>query len=142
MACSVFLFCVLLLLLLLLLFFVSYKATQNLRTFSRQVRAGGFPVLFRKIPVQIWLGRSCIVHRYRYIFFNYFLHHDVLLNVMKILNNLRLHNTLLHNVIARAKCFDYLSVILRSIFLSIESQDAMHTQGSHRIYIHGIHKIK
>jgi len=26
--------------------------------------------------------------------------------------------------------------------LSFESQDAMHTLGSHRVYIHGIHKIK
>ena len=28
------------------------------------------------------------------------------------------------------------------LFLSFESQDAMHTLGSHRVYIHGIHKIK
>ena len=26
--------------------------------------------------------------------------------------------------------------------MSFESQDAMHTLGSHRVYIHGIHKIK
>ena len=26
--------------------------------------------------------------------------------------------------------------------MSIESQDAMHTLGSHRVYIHGIHQIK
>jgi len=26
--------------------------------------------------------------------------------------------------------------------LSFESQDVMHTFGSHRVYIHGIHKIK
>ena len=28
------------------------------------------------------------------------------------------------------------------LFLSFESQDAMHSLGSHRVYIHGIHKIK
>ena len=26
--------------------------------------------------------------------------------------------------------------------MSFESQDAVHTLGSHRVYIHGIHKIK
>jgi len=35
-----------------------------------------------------------------------------------ILNNVRQHNTLLHNVIACATCFDYLSVILRPIFVN------------------------
>jgi len=28
------------------------------------------------------------------------------------------------------------------LFLSFESQDAMHTFGSHHVYIHGIHQIK
>ena len=41
----------------------------------------------------------------------------------------------------KATCFDYTLVILRPI-LSIVSQDAMHTLGSHRVYIHGIHQIK
>ena len=41
----------------------------------------------------------------------------------------------------KATCFDNRLVILRSI-LSIVSQDAMHTLGSHRVYIHGIHQIK
>jgi len=40
-----------------------------------------------------------------------------------------------------ATCFDYRLVILRPIF-SIVSQYAMHTLGSHRVYIHGIHQIK
>jgi len=41
----------------------------------------------------------------------------------------------------KATCFDHRLVILRPI-LSIESQDAMHTLGSHRVYIHGTHQIK
>ena len=41
----------------------------------------------------------------------------------------------------KATCFDYRLDIFRPI-LSIVSQDAMHTLGSHRVYIHGIHQIK
>jgi len=41
----------------------------------------------------------------------------------------------------KATCFDYRLVILRPI-LSIVSQDAIHTLGSHRVYIHEIHQIK
>ena len=41
----------------------------------------------------------------------------------------------------KATCFDYRLVIFRPI-LSIVSQDAMHTLGSHRVYIHGMHQIK
>jgi len=37
--------------------------------------------------------------------------------------------------------FEYRLVILRPI-LSIVSQDAVHTLGSHRVYISGIHQIK
>ena len=42
--------------------------------------------------------------------------------------------TLLHKVITWATCFDYCSVIFRPIF-SIKSQDAVHTLGSHRVYM-------
>ena len=41
----------------------------------------------------------------------------------------------------KATCFDYRLDIFRPI-LSIVSQDAMHTLGSHLFYIHGIHQIK
>jgi len=47
----------------------------------------------------------------------------------------------LDKVITEATRFDYCSVIFRPI-LSIASKDAMHTLGSHRVYIHGIHQIK
>ena len=49
--------------------------------------------------------------------------------------------TLLLKVLTKATCFDYRFVILRPIF-SIMSQDTIHTLGSHRVYIHGIHQIK
>jgi len=58
-----------------------------------------------------------------------------------ILNSVRQHNHLITEGNCKATCFDYRLVILRPI-LSIVSQDAMHTLGSHRVYIHGIHKIK
>ena len=41
----------------------------------------------------------------------------------------------------KATCFDCRLVILRPI-LSTVSQDAMHTLGSHHVYIHGIHQIE
>ena len=41
----------------------------------------------------------------------------------------------------KATCFDC-RLVIRGPNLSIVSQDAMHTLGSHRVYIHGIHQIK
>ena len=58
-----------------------------------------------------------------------------------ILNSLHQHDHFLTQVNYKATCFDYRLVILRPI-LSIVSQDAMHTLGSHHVYIHGIHQIK
>ena len=58
-----------------------------------------------------------------------------------ILNSVRQHNHFITQGNYKATCFDYRLVILKPI-LSIVSQDAMHTLGSHRIYIHGIHQIK
>jgi len=58
-----------------------------------------------------------------------------------ILNSVCQHNHFIIQSNYMATCFDYRLVILRLIF-SIVSQDAMHTLGSHRVYIHGIHQIK
>jgi len=58
-----------------------------------------------------------------------------------ILNSVRQHNHFITQGNYKATCFDYRLVILRPI-LSVVSQDAMHTLGSHRVYIHGIHQIK
>jgi len=58
-----------------------------------------------------------------------------------ILNSVRQHNHFLTQGNYKATCFDYRLVILRPIW-SIVPQDAMHTLGSHRAYIHGIHQIK
>jgi hypothetical protein len=58
-----------------------------------------------------------------------------------ILNGVRQHNHFITQCNYKVKCFDYRLVILRPI-LSIVSQDAIHTLGSHRVYIHGIHQIK
>ena len=58
-----------------------------------------------------------------------------------ILNSLRQHNQFITQGNYKATCFDYRLVFLRPI-LSIVSQDAMHTLGSHRVYIHRIHQIK
>ena len=58
-----------------------------------------------------------------------------------ILNSARQHNHFITQCNYKATCFDYRLVILRPI-LSTVSQDAMHTLGSHRVYIHGIHQIK
>ena len=58
-----------------------------------------------------------------------------------ILNSVRQHNHFISQGNYKATCFDYRFVMLRPI-LSIVSQDAMHTLGSHRVYIHGIHQIK
>ena len=58
-----------------------------------------------------------------------------------ILNSVHLHNHFITQGNYKATCFDYRLVILRPI-LSIVSQDAMHTLGSHHVYIHGIHQIK
>jgi len=40
-----------------------------------------------------------------------------------------------------ATCFDYNLVIFRPI-LTVVLTEAMHTLGSHRVYIHGIYLIK
>jgi len=58
-----------------------------------------------------------------------------------ILNSVHQHNHFITQGNYKAICFDYTLVILRRI-LSIASQDAMHTLGPHRVYIHGIHQIK
>ena len=58
-----------------------------------------------------------------------------------ILNSVRQHNYFISQGNYKATCFEYILVIPRPI-LSIVSQDAMHTLGSHRVYIHGIHQIK
>ena len=57
------------------------------------------------------------------------------------LNSVRQHNDFITQGNYKAKCFDCRLVIFRPI-LSIVSQDAMHTLGSHRVYIHRIHQIK
>ena len=53
-----------------------------------------------------------------------------------ILNSVRQHNHFITQGNYKATCFDYRLVNLRPI-LSIVSQDAMHTLGSHLVYIHG-----
>jgi len=58
-----------------------------------------------------------------------------------ILNNVGQYNHFITQCNFKATCFDYRLVILRTI-LSIVSQDAMHTLGFHRVYIHGIHQIR
>jgi len=58
-----------------------------------------------------------------------------------ILNSVSQHNHFITQGNYKATCFDYRLVILRPI-LSIASQDSMHTLGSHRLYIYGIHQIK
>ena len=58
-----------------------------------------------------------------------------------ILNSVRQHNNFITQGNYKATCFNYRLVILRPI-LSIVSQDAMHTLGSYRVYIYGIHQIK
>jgi len=58
-----------------------------------------------------------------------------------MLNRVRQHNHFITQGNYKATCFNYRFVIFRPI-LSIESQDAMHTLGSHRVYIHGICQIK
>jgi len=57
-----------------------------------------------------------------------------------ILNSVRQHNHFITQGNYKARCFDYRLVILRPI-LSIVSQDAMHTLGSHRVCTDGIHLI-
>jgi len=57
------------------------------------------------------------------------------------LNSVRQHNHFITQGNYKATCFDYRLIILRPI-LSIVSQDAVHTLGSHRVYVHGIHQIK
>ena len=64
---------------------------------------------------------------------------DYILNI--ILNSVRQHNHCITQGDYKATCFDYRLVILRPVLL-IVSQDAMHTLGSHRVYIHGMHQIK
>jgi len=58
-----------------------------------------------------------------------------------ILNSVRQQNNFITLGNYKVTCFDYRLVILRPL-LSIVSQDAMHTLGSHPVYIHGIHQIK
>ena len=58
-----------------------------------------------------------------------------------MLNSVRQHSHFITQGNYEATCFDYRLVIFMLI-LSIVSQDAMHTLGSHRVYIHGIHQIK
>jgi len=58
-----------------------------------------------------------------------------------ILNSVRQHNHFITQGNYKATCFDYRLVIIRTI-LSIVSQDATQTLGSHRVYIHGIHQIR
>ena len=58
-----------------------------------------------------------------------------------ILNSVCQHNHFITQGNCKATCFDCRLVILRSI-LSTVSQDAMHTLGSHRVYIRGIHQFK
>jgi len=65
--------------------------------------------------------------------------HDKANNI--ILNSVRQDNHTVTKDDCKATCFDCRLVILRPI-LSIVSQDVMHTLGSHRVYIHGIHQIK
>jgi len=55
-----------------------------------------------------------------------------------ILNSVRQYNHFVTKGNYKATCFDYRLVILRPI-LPIVSQDAMHTLGFHRAYIHGLH---
>jgi len=57
-----------------------------------------------------------------------------------ILNSVCQHNHFITQGNYKATCFNYRLVISRPI-LSIVTQDAMHTLGSHRVYIHGIHQI-
>ena len=57
------------------------------------------------------------------------------------LNSVRQHNHFITQGNYKATCFDYRLVVLRPI-LSIVSQVAAHTLGSHRVYIHGIDQIK
>jgi len=52
-----------------------------------------------------------------------------------ILKSVRQHSHFITQGNYKATCFDYRLVILRPI-LSIVSQDAMHTLGPHRVYIH------
>jgi len=58
-----------------------------------------------------------------------------------IVNSIRQHNNFIAQSNYKATCFDYRLVIIRPI-LSIVSHDAMHTLGSHRVYIRGILQIK
>ena len=58
-----------------------------------------------------------------------------------ILNSVGQNNHFITQGNYKATCFDYRLVILWPI-LSVVSQDAMHTLGSNRVYIHGIHQIK
>jgi len=57
------------------------------------------------------------------------------------LNSVRQYNHFITEGNYKTTCFDYRLVILRPI-LSIVSKDAMHTSGSHRVYIPGIPQIK
>jgi len=50
-----------------------------------------------------------------------------------ILNSVRQHNHFITQDNYKATCFDYRLAILRPV-LSIVSQEAMHTLGSHRVH--------
>ena len=59
-----------------------------------------------------------------------------------ISNNVGQHNTLLHNVIAWATCFDYLSVILRPIFCQLSHNMLCTLRDSNVLTCMETHKIK
>ena len=79
--------------------------------------------------LEMWGGVTMVAHSPTFIRCNI------------LLNSVRQHNHFIIQGNYKAKCFDYGLIILRPI-LPIVSQDAMHTLGSHRVYIHGIQQIK
>ena len=58
-----------------------------------------------------------------------------------IINSVSPNNHFITQDSYKSKFFDYGLVILRPI-LSIESQNVIHTLGSHIVYIYGLHQIK
>ena len=64
-----------------------------------------------------------------------FLSKNMKINI--ILNNVRQHDYFIVQGNYIGDMFQLLINHLQAYFLPIESQDAMHTLGSHRIYIHG-----
>jgi len=96
-------------------------------------------MIFRKVRNKV--GSNTRSHSARNVFSLFFriFVSSMLHNI--ILNSLLQHNHFIIRGNYKATCFDYWLVILKPI-LPIMSQDAMHTVGSHRVYIHGIHQIK